>query len=72
LHPHGIANARVLYPSEFGVSDLTGVVVAECLPQCGWPQQTADMISAKGRAAIAPGGQHCSLTNGNMPHRTTD
>jgi hypothetical protein len=28
----------------FGVVDLPGVVPAECLPQRGWSQQTADMI----------------------------
>jgi hypothetical protein len=57
---------------EFGVVDLAGVVSAERLPQCRWPQQAADMISAKGRATVSVCGHDCSLTNQNMQYRTTD
>jgi hypothetical protein len=58
LHPYGIADARILYADEFGVVDLAGLVETERLPHCRRPQQTADVISAKGRTAIAWCGQH--------------
>jgi flagellar basal body L-ring protein FlgH len=37
LHPHGIADARILYAGELGIIDLTGVVAAKRLPQRCWP-----------------------------------
>ena len=52
LHLDGFADALILHAREFGVVDLMSMVAAKRLAKRGGPQQAADVIGAKRRAAV--------------------
>ena len=52
LHVNGLAHAIVLDARELGLADLVAGMAPERLPQRRRPQQAADVVGAKRRAAV--------------------
>jgi hypothetical protein len=52
LHSHRFANAFILNVREFIGVNLSGRMTFERLPQCGRPQQAADMLCPKRRLPV--------------------